>query len=99
MITLERDNNFTSISIGDNLEFYFSYKTCIAFRLCGKLTISENVWSTTTGFHLNYINSDHKIRIPHDKFEEALTKLIESIDARTVFVSKINMGEVSWPKT
>ena len=35
-------------------------------------SIRENVWSTTTGKHLNWINKDHSIRVDSDKFNELL---------------------------
>ena len=49
----------------DNIHFYFSYKTLIAVKKGNKLLISENEWSTTTGKHLNLIDSDKKKRIPN----------------------------------
>ena len=42
--------------------YYFSYQTLIAVRHKGVLVIRQNVWSTTTGKHLNQINPDHSIK-------------------------------------
>jgi hypothetical protein len=51
------------------IELYFSYETVIAFWLQGQgLTICENVWTRTTGKHLNWINPDKNIRLPYDDF-------------------------------
>ncbi len=56
--------------------FWYSYKTCIAFRTVDTgLVIRENAWSSTTGKHLNEINRDHSIRIPGVEFEERLAAL------------------------
>ena len=45
------------VNIGE-LQFYFSYETIIAFRDENGLKISKNIWSTTTGKHLNWIDDD-----------------------------------------
>ena len=72
-----KSGNNTLVTVGD-LRVYFSYSTPVAFRLDGNLVIRQNDWSTTTGKHLNAIDSDKKIRIDSDKFEilyaEALKK-------------------------
>lgn len=61
-----------SVEVGD-MTFYFSYDTCVAYWAPGEgLVISENVWSMTTGRHLNIINDDKKIRIPYNEFEKKL---------------------------
>lgn len=51
-----------------NKTLYMSYGTEIAFKVDGKLTISQNEWDNTTGKHLNFINPDKSIRIPHKEF-------------------------------
>lgn len=66
--------NFTVVSIGE-VDYYFSYKTIIAFRKHGNLIISENIWSTTTGKHLNYISRDHSIRITNLEFDNLVYQL------------------------
>ena len=63
------------VSIGD-CEFYFSYKTVIAFNTPKTgLIIRENDWNTTTGKHLNAVNPDKKQRISGEKFEEKLAEM------------------------
>ena len=62
--------------IDDNKTLYFSYETCIAFKINGKLTVCENIWSRTTGNHLNLIdNGDKKSRISYKDFINKLDNL------------------------
>ena len=66
--------NFNMVEMG-NKRFYFSYETCVAFYTTGtELVICENIWGTTTGKHLNWLNSDTSIRVKRDEF---ITKLEE----------------------
>ena len=53
-----------------DVDVYFSYAVCIAFRVDGRLYMSENVWSRTTGKHLNMISPD-ATRMPYAEFEQA----------------------------
>lgn len=57
-------------SVGDR-DFYFSYKTLVAFRVPGYgLVVSDNVWGPTTGKHLNWIDGGAKdARLSRTKFE------------------------------
>lgn len=66
--------NLAFVNIGA-LTLYFSYETCIAFEEDYDLTISENVWTKTTGVHLNIIDRDKLKRIPNDEFKRALAKV------------------------
>ena len=51
-------------------DFYFSYKTLVAFTYDYKLYVRENDWSTTTGKHLNWIDGGLKAnRLKSDDFE------------------------------
>ena len=54
--------------------FYYSYNTIVAFELGDELFISKNVWSVTTGKHLNWICRDKSIRMDYQKFLELLQK-------------------------
>lgn len=59
--------NFNSITIG-NVQLYFSYSTIVAFRTpFTGLVVSENVWSNTTGKHLNWL-CDKDQRVPRQEF-------------------------------
>lgn len=75
-ITLHPVGNAARLDLGE-VEIWFSYETPIAFRLAGGTpVVSENVWSTTTGKHLNLIDGgDKKGRLPHAEFTEALGKV------------------------
>ncbi len=67
------------VSIGD-IELYFSYETCVGFYAPGEgMVISENMWSTTTGKHLNYWQSDKSMRVKHDVFKEKLEAVLAKI--------------------
>lgn len=72
-------NNYGScraVTIGD-LILYYSYNTVVAFRDGNKpLVISQNIWSNTTGRHLNWINPDKTVRIPNDEFEDTLSRTL-----------------------
>lgn len=64
------------------IKMYFSYRTCVAFRdpATGRLVVSENVWSRTTGRHLDTLdNYDHENRLPHAEFQSALGAYIDSV--------------------
>lgn len=70
--------NFNMVSLGHWTRFYFSYETIVAFHTKKRgLVISENVWSRTTGKHLNWINDDKSVRVPHDEFLKLLDEVIE----------------------
>ena len=74
---IKLDNNFHKIII-DSLTIWFSYETPVAF--ChddGILAISKNIWSVTTGRHLNSINDDKSIRIGNTEFMELLKLELE----------------------
>lgn len=68
------------VDIG-RVRLYFSYQTIIAFHddVSG-LVIRENDWSSTTGKHLNAINSDKKRRISGAQFEKELAALLKLHD-------------------
>lgn len=67
--------NFTMVDLG-SIAIWFSYETPIAFSHNGTEYVRENVWGPTTGKHLNAVNPDKSIRIPGDKFREALDKAL-----------------------
>jgi hypothetical protein len=73
-----RGNNGRFVEI-NNTTLYFSYNTIVAFRTPGYgLKVSENIWSTTTGGHLNAIDGGDKSgRLEHEQFMKELSRLIE----------------------
>ena len=58
------------VQLGD-ITLYFSYETVVAFEVNGHITASHNVWSTTTGKHLNALSRKNE-RVAHLKFNELL---------------------------
>lgn len=66
-----------------HVTLYFSYETCIAYHVEGKgLTLSDNVWSNTTGKHLGIIAGIFKVNrqdkaIPYDDFTRKLNQLFD----------------------
>lgn len=65
------------VDLGD-IEFYYSYETIVAYAdNQDHLVCCENVWTTTTGKHLNWIMSDKKLRTKSDNFQEMLKLSIE----------------------
>lgn len=64
-----RVNSLVFIDLQGN-EFYFSYKTLVAFTHNGTLYTHQNDWNTTTGKHLNWIDggsNEAKSRRLNDK--------------------------------
>lgn len=68
--------NAVAIRFGD-LQLYFSYGKIVAFKVDGQHpVVVKNVFSMTTGKHLNYIDGgDYKSRLSVEEFEEALSTL------------------------
>jgi hypothetical protein len=82
--------NLVVVCLIDKIDFlpyhvtlYFSYETCVAYHVEGKgLTLSDNVWSTTTGKHLGMIaglfNVNRKDKtINNDLFTSRLNQLFD----------------------
>lgn len=60
-----------------SLALWYSYHTVIAFdHPKTGFKIRENIWGTTTGKHLNWVEPDHSIRIGGAEFEELLQSVI-----------------------
>jgi len=74
-------NNFHKMTAGQ-LSFYFSFETCIAFKDGLEYYISENIWSNSTGKHLDMIDPDKKIRMPNQTFEKALSEKIKEMNKK-----------------
>ena len=66
-----------NITVG-SLDLYFSYDTIVAFRDgFDELVIIKNCWGPTTGKHLNWINSNKKIRVDSAIFDQKLAQVLE----------------------
>ena len=70
------------VHVGE-MDLYFSYKTCVAFRGPGfsdMLRVRENEWGPTTGKHLNMLDGgatgDKKDRLDSATFETALADML-----------------------
>lgn len=70
--------NFTIVRVNGS-KFWFSYQTIVAFHHRGSLTICENIWSVTTGKHLNWIDGDHSIRLTYDEFQTRLNDALSDL--------------------
>lgn len=58
----------------DSNKFWFSYDTLVAFNINGEFHIIKNYWGTTTGKHLNWIDSNKSIREDKETFYNNLSK-------------------------
>lgn len=57
-------------------EWYFSYKTLVAFRTIKTgLVCIENYWGPTTGKHLNAIQPDKSKRVNQNTFDIILNSI------------------------
>lgn len=76
-ISIECQNgNYHCVSINDK-DYYFSYKTLVAFRTPkGGLICHKNDWGTTTGKHLNKTQYDHSKRVDSATFEKMKEKYL-----------------------
>lgn len=68
--------NTLMVDLG-SIRLYYSYKTIVAFWTADSgLVTSKNVWTVTTGKHINWIQSDKSKRIPNDAFQIYLEQAI-----------------------
>ena len=80
MVSFRNENensakNFNSVSIGDII-FYFSYETCVGVYIENRLYVHENVWGTTTGKHLNWLDGGNKKdRLNSDEFDKIISRV------------------------
>lgn len=84
-LSRSENGNLTRIYIG-SVTLWFSYETCIAYKLPGESrVVSENIWSNTTGRHINAIDGGtkeaKKARRPRAEFQAGLVELMDDIDA------------------
>ena len=71
--------NLTKVNVG-TITVWFSYDTPFAFKVYGQpRVVRENIWSTTTGKHLNAIDGGTKEakanRVSSEEFDRALDEL------------------------
>lgn len=71
-----------TVYVGSTLTLVFSYETCVAFAIAGDgWTVSENIWSRTTGKHLAQTVPSGVKRTPHDEFAAKLDRVLSTITA------------------
>jgi hypothetical protein len=89
-LSRSQNNNLTRVYLG-NLVLWFSYETVVAFHVPGqRRVVSENIWSNTTGRHLNEIDGSSKsTRVPHDEFERKLGQVMATLNEG---LAKIGVG-------
>ena len=89
IVSFNTYGNYSSNNYGVNalvftdvngIEYYFSYKTLVAFShkslwTDGGLVIRENIWGNTTVKHLNWIDEDKSKRVNTETFFEKLDEL------------------------
>lgn len=68
--------NSVVVSIGKH-DFYFSYKTLIAFFDGKQLIVSENILGSTTGKHLKKIESDKRKWVHREVFLAKYAQFLE----------------------
>jgi hypothetical protein len=76
---IETGSNFVTIHLG-KLSIAHSYQTVIAFKDgVNPWRVSENLWGSTTGKHLNAIDGGKKsIRLKRPEFEALYEKTLRS---------------------
>ena len=64
--------NTLHVDLGE-IEFWYSYKTIVAYRdIHDGFIVCENAWGVTTGKHLNWISRDHSRRLDSGSFDVML---------------------------
>jgi len=62
----------------DVFTLYYSYDTIIAYKdRDDGFVMRENIWNTTTGKHMNWLDDNHKNRITGAEFEVKLQAMLE----------------------
>ncbi len=63
-----------------DMTLFYSYTTVIGFYTAktGRV-VCENVWSNTTGKHLNYLEPDKKKRVKVDEFNRRLQEAVNTL--------------------
>jgi len=69
-------SNMHSVEVPGKGTFYFSYETCIAVESSKGLFITKNIWSNTTGKHLDYLSRDKNIRISKGDLDTMIEELL-----------------------
>ena len=79
-------NNYSAhalMLILGKLTLWFSYHTIVAFQdgQFGDTIVIQNLWKSTTGKHLNWIDGGNKKnRLPENEFNERLSTILQNHD-------------------
>lgn len=70
----------SKFKVGDTV--YYSYDTVVAFEGYNSqgeyfYCVCENCWGTTTGKHLNWIDSNKNNRLKRDEFKTKLNQFLQ----------------------
>jgi hypothetical protein len=66
------------VTIPEVITLFYSYQTIIAYRdVEDGFVMSQNIWGSLTGGHMNLLSGDKKLRIPHEEFEIKLQAAME----------------------
>jgi hypothetical protein len=69
--------NSLCVDLGD-LRLYYSYETIVAYEdTKDGIVCSVNVWTVTTGKHLNWICPNKKLRVKNDDFNKMLEQALK----------------------
>ena len=82
LVNISQNFNYMTFQKGEGEEnrVWFSYETPVAFENKGVLKVAQNVWSKTTGKHLNKIDGgDKETRLTREEFEKELAKFLAKI--------------------
>ena len=75
----------------NGVRFYFSYETVVAVAFDGNCFVIENLWSNTTGKHLNWIDGgDKKNRLTKAMFDINLGLAMEFAKIKELPTVSIN---------
>lgn len=77
--TIQTDKNLTMVCM-DNVTLWYSYTTLVAFQVGWVKVVSKNIWTATTGKHLNQIDQGVKEqRVDRATFQAKWKELTASV--------------------
>lgn len=88
------------VEVGE-IRLWYSYETIVAFAAPGYgKVVSENIWSKTTGKHLNWIDPYKDSRTPNEEFERLKREMLESYQLKKMDIAdKYNKDSGKWKET
>jgi len=84
--------NAVCVHLGPHMDLYFSYETIVAFWTAATgLVACENVWTRTTGKHLNAIAPEHNDRVPLAVYNKMLAEALGRLDTCLKHMDKLEL--------